>query len=127
MSAHTISCGTHRYYYLSCEEYEELWDFASGRCQICNALPEETARGKLCIDHLPTYGYGLVRGLLCDKCNALMRQVDDGTVRYPPSPVYAYRHNSWFARQIMFGRGFNVKHRRWRWPTPLDAPEGETA
>jgi hypothetical protein len=123
------TCYTHRIYYLSCEEYLDLWEFAQGQCQICGIAPEDTPRGKLCIDHHGPYGFGMVRGLLCDKCNTLMRYVDDGTAKWSPA-VHDYRVNAWFARQIMFGRGFTVDRSRfrprWKWPEP-QMPEGETA
>lgn len=121
------TCYTHRLYYLSCEEYEDLWAFARGHCQICRIASEETPRGKLCIDHLRPYGGGMVRGLVCDKCNSLMARVDAGTIRYPSDAVRYYQRNSWFARHVMFGRGFDVLHQRWRWPITEQQLDGETA
>lgn len=130
MKHEAISCTTHRTYYMSCEEYEELWAFAQGRCQICQSAPDETPRGKLCIDHLGPYGWGMVRGLLCDKCNSLMARVDAGSIRYPDGAVRRYQRTSWFARHVMFGRGFSVDRvrcrPRWKWPED-QMPEGKTA
>ena len=117
MSEHHTTCH-HRTYYLTCEEYELLWDFARGRCQICHAAPEETKRGRLCIDHMGDYGYGAVRGLLCDRCNRLMRSVDANEIAYPGSAVYHYRANAWFLVYGMHLRGFRRSpiQRRWEWP-----------
>lgn len=114
---HDIACTTHLTYRLSCEEYEELVAHAGGRCQICRTLPEETDRGKLCIDHLHGYGNHLVRGLLCDDCNVRMARIDN--LREPHTPTTRrYCYGAWFARQLMTGRGhwWNARQRRWEFP-----------
>lgn len=104
----------HRQYYMSCAEFDALWRYAGGCCQICKTPELETKRGRLCIDHLPFYGQDLVRGLLCDKCNSLMRRVDEGAITYPPSAVYTYRNNTWTSRALMAHRGWHVSARgRW--------------
>lgn len=111
-----IAC-QHRTYYLTCEDFDALWVRAGGCCQICKTPELETKRGLLCIDHMSEYGYGCVRGLLCDKCNSLMRRVDEGRIRFRPGSVMDYQRNSWFALHVMYSRGFyvNRKNPRWEW------------
>lgn len=60
----------HWAYLLRCEEYDELWTFASGRCQLCDIEPQDTKRGVLFVDHDGMVGQWAVRGLLCGQCNA---------------------------------------------------------
>jgi hypothetical protein len=62
-------CQTHKLYLLSCADYDELVERASGRCEICQIRGEDTAHGMLHIDHDPARGIGAVRGLLCSPCN----------------------------------------------------------
>jgi hypothetical protein len=68
----------HSSYRLTCDDYEELWAHAGGRCEICRRTPEETPDKQLVIDHAGEYGFFAVRGLLCSKCNSLMAYVDRG-------------------------------------------------
>jgi hypothetical protein len=67
----------HRFYYLSCDEYDALWQRAGGCCELCRR-PEAEVQGKLGLDHDHRYGDYAVRGLLCQKCNAHMGMVDRG-------------------------------------------------
>lgn len=87
----------HKYYYLSCADFDEMYDHANGCCEICKTPEADTKRGKLVIDHDPAYGFYAVRGLLCDRCNSLMRYCDAG--RYDPR-AYTYRVNSWLVRVL---------------------------
>lgn len=106
----------HKIYFMDCAEFDELHAFARGCCQICDLPERETPRGRLCIDHLGGYGQGLVRGLLCDRCNTLMRHVDNHTLpRFTTIPhgVYRYRNNAWCLRRLMQYRGWTVRNRRW--------------
>lgn len=61
-------CPHHRYV-LTCEDFDELWWHAGGRCQMCGRLAEETPTGRLVIDHDGRLGRWAVRGLLCNRCN----------------------------------------------------------
>lgn len=93
----------HRIYYLTCDEFDLLWGRSGGRCEICGINETDTKAGRLYIDHNQAAGH-LVRGLLCDKCNAVMRRVDEGrpeymtaaTRRFVAKPFYA-----WFRRPIV--------------------------
>ena len=57
-------------YGLTFERYTEMFNNQKGCCKICNRHLSEVNKGKkkaLCVDHCHTTG--IVRGLLCDKCN----------------------------------------------------------
>lgn len=88
----------HKIYFLSCEQFDALRDFAGAECQICGLPEAEAARGRLVIDHMNDYGKHAVRGLLCDRCNMLMLRVDNCVQEEIPMEVYTYRENAWFAR-----------------------------
>jgi hypothetical protein len=62
-------CRSHKYYLLSCEDYDRLVERAQGRCELCGVPGAETPHGMLHIDHDPARGNGAVRGLLCSRCN----------------------------------------------------------
>jgi hypothetical protein len=62
-------CDRHRYYKLSCDQYESLLARSGQLCEICQRPPAKQA--KLLIDH----GGSLwaVRGLLCNPCNTRLQ------------------------------------------------------
>lgn len=71
-------------YDLTCAQYEEMRDRARDCCELCSTPGPRTARGALVIDHFEAPGVRFVRGLLCDRCNALMAR-HDGTAPWGPS------------------------------------------
>jgi hypothetical protein len=89
---------THSRYSLNCEEFDVLLDRSGNRCEICRVHASEVAGGQLEIDHDPRYGSQAVRGLLCGKCNCLVRDVDLGTKF--DERVIAYWENAWFLQVI---------------------------
>lgn len=55
-------------YDISLEQFLELVKIQEGRCAICNEYPDKQPKKKrLCVDH--DHKTGLIRGLLCDRCN----------------------------------------------------------
>lgn len=54
----------HRYYRLTCEEFDALVKRSEGRCDICGVITF-----LLVIDHDHDLGLWAVRGLLCPSCN----------------------------------------------------------
>lgn len=93
MSNHHSTCH-HGAYRLTCADHDALWKRAKGRCEICRIAAADTPSGKLCIDHDYRYGFFAVRGLLCNRCNSLMRYVDRG--EKSDRRTLAYCANAWF-------------------------------
>jgi hypothetical protein len=82
------SC-SHKIYKLDCDEYDLLLTRANECCEICGA--EDWLR----IDHDHDNGPAAVRGIVCAKCNSLMRHIDSGAKRITPE-VADYIARSWF-------------------------------
>lgn len=82
---------THCLYGLTCEQYEELLADSRRNCQLCG---EESAR-KLVIDHDHAVGQWAVRGLLCDRCNGMLRYD-----KADPHWATAYLTDPWWARML---------------------------
>lgn len=77
------SC-SHRRYQLSCPEYDQLFDLARDRCEICG-----TTSVGLVVDHDPRLGDWAVRGLLCNTCNSGLHHLRGARVsRYLANPWY---------------------------------------
>jgi hypothetical protein len=75
-----------KHYGLSDEEYDTLLARQGGACAICR----RRLRGRLCVDHC--HSTGLVRGLLCRKCNlGLGCLVDDAASLISAFAYLAYR------------------------------------
>jgi len=93
----------HKIYGMSCEEFEQLLSRAAGRCELCGKAPEEgSIRRILTIDHDHRYGCEAVRGLVCDRCNGHLGEVDRGR-RTPLDPprTYEYFLNAWFVQRSL--------------------------
>jgi hypothetical protein len=75
-----------KHYGLSDEDYDTLLAKQGGACAICR----RRLRGRLCVDHC--HFTGLVRGLLCRKCNlGLGCLVDDAASLISAFAYLAYR------------------------------------
>jgi hypothetical protein len=84
---------------LSCEDFEALLARCGNRCEICDIPGPEAPRGKLFVDHDHRYGLYAVRGMLCARCNILMRDVDRR--RRVDSRAEAYVANAWFMWRLV--------------------------
>lgn len=62
-----------RAYGLTCEGVEEIDKLLSGACQICGEACSQSAR--LSVDHC--HASGLVRGVLCQRCNRMLGAAKD--------------------------------------------------
>ncbi len=71
----------HRYG-ISLEQYELILASQNGVCAICRKKP----KGLLCVDHCHTTG--MVRGLLCTKCNTALGFYDDDPDRTQAATDY---------------------------------------
>lgn len=74
-----------RKYNLTVEDYDNMYAQQDGMCLIC-----EEAHDKLCVDHDHTTG--IVRGLLCGKCNRSLGMLGDDVARIINAAAYLARH-----------------------------------
>jgi hypothetical protein len=80
----------HRHEYgMTCEQFDLLEARADGHCELCGISEADIPFGKLHMDHDHAIGFGAVRGLVCQKCNAHLRRVDSGE-RSTDDKVTAY-------------------------------------
>ncbi|HSO95713.1 MAG TPA: endonuclease VII domain-containing protein [Acidimicrobiia bacterium] len=76
-----------RVFGLSAEDYEVMLAHQEGRCALCKRLP---SKGRsLHVDH--NHKTGVVRGLLCFRCNAGMGQFREDIFRFADAIVYLAR------------------------------------
>lgn len=71
-----------RYYGITVEQYDSLFEKQNGKCAICFQSETRILRGKLtrlCVDH--NHDDGTVRGLLCSNCNAGVGRFQDDPER----------------------------------------------
>lgn len=61
-----------RLYNITPEEYDDILAYQRGACYICERPPGKT---RLAVDHDHTSG--LIRGLLCWRCNAAIAKLSD--------------------------------------------------
>lgn len=62
------------WYGIGMEEYNEMLEDQDGKC-VCGSVIGRTDRKSLFVDH--DHETGLIRGLLCNKCNRAIGLVDD--------------------------------------------------
>jgi Recombination endonuclease VII len=65
-------------YKLTPEQWQKIYDHQGGVCYICGR-PEHVAGRRLAVDH--SHLDGLIRGLLCSKCNPLLGKLENAFVR----------------------------------------------
>lgn len=117
----------HHIYRLTCEEFDALWDRSRGCCEICGVRETETKRGRLSIDH-DQRSIHLVRGLLCDMCNAgVMRRVDEGRPSYATPATDRYAAEPWVPFGTPLPPPVNIKTTRaFRGRSAAPKPVGAT-
>ncbi|WP_158101848.1 endonuclease domain-containing protein [Streptomyces swartbergensis] len=73
------TCHHFTFHRLTCDEYDQLRARAAGRCELCTTPESETGGRRLVVDHFWDAGTEVrfVRGLLCDRCNAVMACFDE--------------------------------------------------
>ena len=76
-----------REYGLTFEEYQALARAQGGVCAICALSPTGRSRGdRLCVDH--DHESGVVRGLLCGRCNSALGHAEDSPDRLMAMATY---------------------------------------
>lgn len=66
-----------RTYGITLQQYDEMLSAQGGKCAICKEDCNRSTSERLCVDHC--HETGLVRGLLCFKCNVGLGRFDDDT------------------------------------------------
>lgn len=64
-----------RYYRMTVEEWDRMFDAQGGRCALCLTDKCHTGR-RLSVDH--DHDTGRIRGLLCYRCNAAIALLEQG-------------------------------------------------
>jgi hypothetical protein len=77
-------------YGITSAEYEQMFENAGRRCEICGCGRRNTER-PLCVDHC--HFTGKVRGLLCNKCNLAVGMLDDCHETVQRAVAYLRRTN----------------------------------
>lgn len=72
------------YYGITLEEYEKMLVYQDGVCAICGGPPCGSQR--LFVDH--DHETGVVRGLLCGRCNSMLGLADDSPHRLAEAMAY---------------------------------------
>lgn len=75
-----------RNYGLTPEAYDAMVEAQDNQCLICCASGEEVRNNRLVVDHC--HATGMVRGLLCPKCNLLLGHADDTIERLERAIFY---------------------------------------
>jgi len=65
-------------YKLTPDMWQKIFDYQGGVCYICGR-PEPVAGRRLAVDH--SHLDGLIRGLLCSKCNPLLGKIENAFIR----------------------------------------------
>lgn len=95
------TCHHWQHHWLTCDEYDQLRARAAEACEICRTPESETGGRRPVIDHFEDRAARLwfIRGLVCDRCNAVMSCVDGrkkwGANRRWESAAKAYEERSW--------------------------------
>ena len=71
---------------ISPDDFARMLARQNGRCASCKIRPAET----LCVDHC--HRTGMVRGLLCRKCNTGLGCFNDSPALMLKAMAYLYRH-----------------------------------
>lgn len=77
---HNLKCS----YGITLEQYDKMFESQNGVCAICNRVNENNKR--LHVDHC--HNTGVVRGLLCSKCNIGLGQFEDSIEKLLSAAIY---------------------------------------
>jgi hypothetical protein len=85
----------HFAYRMTCEDFDALALRSQGLCELCFEAADQ-----LHIDHDHALGWGAVRGLVCPRCNALLRDIERGR-KLADARVKAYFADSWHLGRLL--------------------------
>ena len=72
-------------YNITLVDYDAMLEAQGGGCAICGVTPEENGR-RLCVDH--DHEDGMIRGLLCTVCNAVLGWFEEDPKRFQDAIHY---------------------------------------
>jgi hypothetical protein len=78
-----------RNYGIGLKEYEQLFKEQNGRCKICD-ISQELLNKPLCVDHC--HSTGIIRGLLCSKCNTAIGFLQDNSLIIDKASAYVRKY-----------------------------------
>jgi len=82
-------------YKLTIEQYDAILQYQGGVCYAC--LQSEPVKGRrLAVDH--HHSTGLVRGLLCSRCNPVLGKIERAFMRYGLGKVLDLNFVKWIVR-----------------------------
>ena len=84
-----------RRYGITPDDYDRMLAAQNGRCAICRRLPGKRA---LCVDHI--HKTGVVRGLLCDRCNRAIGNLNDNHQTLKSAEIYLSQEIPTFRRDL---------------------------
>lgn len=97
-----LTCHHYAFFGMMCDEYDRMRERAAGCCEICGTPEAETGGKRLVVDHFQDTQTRLsfIRGLLCDRCNAVVMACMDGmkpwgTDRVHEAQAREYEARSW--------------------------------
>lgn len=73
-------------YGITLEEYDNMLTVQDNRCAICHTPAAKSTKGRLVVDHC--HDTGIVRGLLCGKCNQGLGSFKDSAARLAAARRY---------------------------------------
>jgi len=86
-------------YGLTVQSFNEMLAAQDGRCLICGEVPKRTPH----VDHC--HETGLVRGLLCSKCNTALGLLDEDPARCQRAALYLENFVARMRREAMRQEG----------------------
>jgi hypothetical protein len=82
-------------YKLTAAQYDTIYSHQGGACYACQQ-PEPVAGRRLAVDH--DHANGLIRGLLCSRCNPVLGKLERAFVRFGLSKILGLTVTVWLSR-----------------------------
>lgn len=89
-------------YKLTVEQYDTILAYQNGVCYACHC-PEPVKGRRLSVDHC--HATGLVRGLLCSRCNPVLGKLERAFVRYGLGKILGLVFGDWLLKIAAYNAG----------------------
>ena len=80
-----------RTYGITLEDYDKIYDKQNGKCAICKETFPRRGKEGLAVDHC--HNKGIIRELLCCKCNTGIGNFKDNIILLEEAIKYLRKHN----------------------------------